>query len=110
MSPEKLKPLVGYVRVSTSQQGRSGLGLDAQKQALERFAEAEGFTLRRVFVEVETAKGFDALERRPQVAAGGPEGHYTISIMLPCAAAMQLLFQLAAGHPAKGIHQDHLRR
>jgi hypothetical protein len=80
------------------------------RSKLERFAEAEGFTLRRVFVEVETAKGFDALERRPQVAAGGPERHYTMSIMLPCAAAMQLLFQLAAGHPAKGIHQDHLRR
>jgi DNA invertase Pin-like site-specific DNA recombinase len=61
--------LIGYVRVSTSQQGRSGLGLEAQKQALERFAEAEGFTLTRVFVEVETGKGSDALERRPQLAA-----------------------------------------
>ena len=28
------KALIGYVRVSTSQQGRSGLGLEAQKQAL----------------------------------------------------------------------------
>ena len=63
------KALVGYVRVSTSQQGRSGLGLDAQKQALGRFAETEGFTLARVFVEVETGKGSDALERRPQLAA-----------------------------------------
>ncbi len=41
--------LIGYVRVSTSQQSRSGLGLEAQKQALERFAEAEGFTLARTF-------------------------------------------------------------
>ena len=65
MAPEKLKTLIGYVRVSTSQQGRSGLGLEAQKQALERFAEAEGFTLSRVFIEVETGKGSDALERRP---------------------------------------------
>jgi DNA invertase Pin-like site-specific DNA recombinase len=54
------KALIGYARVSTSQQGRSGLGLEAQKQALERFAEAEGFTLGRVFVEVETGKGSDA--------------------------------------------------
>jgi len=61
--------LVGYVRVSTSKQGRSGLGLEAQKQALERFAVAERFTLGRVFVEVETGKGSDALERRPQLAA-----------------------------------------
>ena len=69
MAPEKLKTLIGYVRVSTSQQGRSGLGLEAQKQALERFAEAEGFTLSRVFIEVETGKGSDALERRPQLTA-----------------------------------------
>ena len=69
MATEKLRTLIGYVRVSTSQQGRSGLGLEAQKQALQRFAEAEGFTLVRVFVEVETGKGSDALERRPQLAA-----------------------------------------
>src|ERR1700721_751619 len=69
VAPEKLKTLIGYVRVSTAQQGRSGLGLEAQKEALERFAEAEGFTLARMFVEVETGKGSDALERRPQLAA-----------------------------------------
>ena len=69
MATEKLKTLIGYIRVSTSQQGRSGLGLDAQRQALERFAASEGFTLGRVFVEVETGKGSDALERRPQLAA-----------------------------------------
>jgi DNA invertase Pin-like site-specific DNA recombinase len=62
------KSLVGYVRVSTSQQGRSGLGIEAQKEALERFAASEGFTLGRVFVEVETGKGADAIERRPQLA------------------------------------------
>jgi DNA invertase Pin-like site-specific DNA recombinase len=39
------RPLIGYVRVSTSQQGRSGLGLEAQQQALARFAQAEGFML-----------------------------------------------------------------
>jgi DNA invertase Pin-like site-specific DNA recombinase len=61
--------LVGYARVSTTQQGRSGLGLEAQKKALERFGAAEGFTLGRVFVEVETGKGADALERRPQLVA-----------------------------------------
>jgi DNA invertase Pin-like site-specific DNA recombinase len=63
------KKLIGYVRVSTSQQGRSGLGIEAQKTALEHFATSEGFELARVFVEVETGKGADALERRPQLAA-----------------------------------------
>jgi len=53
------KSLIGYARVSTSQQGRSGLGIEAQREALERFAASEGFTLGRVFVEVETGKGAD---------------------------------------------------
>ena len=63
------RPLIAYVRVSTSKQGRSGLGLEAQQEALSRFAEAEGFDLVRTFVEIETGKGNDALERRPQLAA-----------------------------------------
>jgi DNA invertase Pin-like site-specific DNA recombinase len=45
------------------------LGLGAQEEALSRFAEAKGFELVRTFVEVETGKGSDALERRPQLAA-----------------------------------------
>jgi DNA invertase Pin-like site-specific DNA recombinase len=61
--------LIGYVRVSTDKQGKSGLGIEAQNQALRRFAAAEGFELVRVYVEVETGKGSDALDRRPQLAA-----------------------------------------
>jgi DNA invertase Pin-like site-specific DNA recombinase len=60
---------VTYVRVSTSQQGRSGLGIEAQRSALKHFADAEGFEVVREFVEVETGKGSDALERRPQLKA-----------------------------------------
>jgi DNA invertase Pin-like site-specific DNA recombinase len=63
------RPLIGYVRVSTATQGRSGLGIQAQQEALTRFAQSEGFELVRVFVEVETGKGSDAFERRPQLAA-----------------------------------------
>src|SRR5215470_7942912 len=63
------KRLVGYVRVSTAKQGHSGLGIEAQKEALERFAASEGFQILHVFVEVETGKGADALDRRPQLAA-----------------------------------------
>lgn len=64
-----MKPLVSYIRVSTSQQGRSGLGIEAQREALERFADAEGFEIVAEFVEVETGKGSDALDRRPQLSA-----------------------------------------
>jgi DNA invertase Pin-like site-specific DNA recombinase len=61
--------LVGYIRVSTAQQGRSGLGIEAQRAALARFAETEGHELVGEYVEVETGKGADALERRPQLTA-----------------------------------------
>jgi Resolvase, N terminal domain len=61
--------LIGYVRVSISKQGRSGLGIEAQREALQRFATAEGFELNCLYVEVETGKGFDALDRRPQLKA-----------------------------------------
>jgi DNA invertase Pin-like site-specific DNA recombinase len=64
-----MKPMVTYIRVSTSQQGRSGLGMEAQRQALAAFAAAEGFAVAAEFVEVETGKGSDALDRRPQLAA-----------------------------------------
>ena len=63
------KPLITYLRVSTAGQGKSGLGLDAQREALARFAEAEGFTIAAEHVEVETGKGSDALDRRPVLAA-----------------------------------------
>jgi DNA invertase Pin-like site-specific DNA recombinase len=61
--------IISYLRVSTAQQGRSGLGLDAQREAIARFAETEGLSIAAEFVEVETGKGCDALERRPQLAA-----------------------------------------
>jgi DNA invertase Pin-like site-specific DNA recombinase len=64
-----MKPIVAYVRVSTNQQGRSGLGIEAQREALSRFAESEGLDLLAEYVEVETGKGSDALDRRPQLAA-----------------------------------------
>jgi DNA invertase Pin-like site-specific DNA recombinase len=64
-----MKAIVSYIRVSTSQQGRSGLGIEAQRAALARFAEAEGFEVAGEFVEVETGKGSDALDRRPQLSA-----------------------------------------
>jgi DNA invertase Pin-like site-specific DNA recombinase len=61
-------PAVGYLRVSTDQQGRSGLGLAAQRTAVQAFAEREGFAVAHWFQEVETGKGADALDRRPKLA------------------------------------------
>jgi DNA invertase Pin-like site-specific DNA recombinase len=61
--------VVAYLRVSTGRQGRSGLGLEAQREAIARFAQAEGLTIAEELVEVETGKGADAIEQRPQLAA-----------------------------------------
>jgi DNA invertase Pin-like site-specific DNA recombinase len=60
--------LIAYLRVSTGQQGKSGLGLDAQRTAIEAFAQANGLNILAVHVEVETGKGADALDRRPILA------------------------------------------
>lgn len=63
-----MKPAIAYIRVSTQQQGKSGLGLEAQQAAIARFAEAEGFQIIYTYTEVETGKGADALDKRPQLA------------------------------------------
>ena len=55
--------------MSTARQCRSGLGLEAQRRAIAEFCEREGLAITGEFVEVETGKGADALERRPQLAA-----------------------------------------
>jgi len=64
-----MAPLIAYYRVSTQKQGRSGLGLAAQRSAVTAFAQAEGFTVIAEFSEVETGKGSDALDQRPQLKA-----------------------------------------
>lgn len=65
----KTAAAVAYIRVSTQGQAKSGLGLDAQRHAITRFAEAEGFRIATTFEEHESGKGADALDRRPQLAA-----------------------------------------
>lgn len=59
----------GYLRVSTQEQGRSGLGLEAQRATIEAFAAQHGITLLGFVDEVQTGKGHDALNRRPKLAA-----------------------------------------
>src|SRR5438270_5062469 len=59
---------VAYYRVSRPSQGRSGLGIEAQREAIRRFAEAERLDIIGEHTEVETGKGADALDRRPELA------------------------------------------
>lgn len=57
--------LVAYLRVSTGKQHQSGLGLEAQAEAIERFAAKAGAVVLKTFVEVESG----AVRDRPQLAA-----------------------------------------
>ena len=62
-------PIIAYIRVSTDKQGKSGLGLEAQRDAIARFAGSEHLEVVAEFIEVESAKGSDAMDKRPQLAA-----------------------------------------
>ena len=60
---------ISYRRVSSAEQGRSGLGLEAQAAAIQQFISGRAGQHLEDFVEVETGKGSNALERRPQLRA-----------------------------------------
>lgn len=56
---------VAYYRVSTQQQGRSGLGLEAQQEAVRRYLNGGAWELVGAYTEVESGRRVD----RPQLAA-----------------------------------------
>lgn len=56
---------IAYFRVSTDRQGKSGLGLEAQKESVNRYLESVGWNLIGEYVEVESGKR----KNRPQLAA-----------------------------------------
>src|ERR1700733_8346223 len=56
---------VAYLRVSTDKQGRSGLGLEAQREAVTRYLNGGKWTLAAEYVETESGKRDD----RPKLAA-----------------------------------------
>lgn len=60
---------IAYYRVSTQKQGASGLGLEAQQEAVARYLNGGTWELVDEFIETETGKGADALARRPQLRA-----------------------------------------
>jgi DNA invertase Pin-like site-specific DNA recombinase len=65
-----MKEAIGYLRVSTREQGRSGLGLAAQRFEIETFGKREGFTVTIWHQDIQTGAGADALLLRPGLAAG----------------------------------------
>src|SRR6516162_690292 len=69
MTMTSMKKAVAYYRLSKISKGRSGLGLCAQASIVASFAGLHDIEIIASFTEVETGKGHDALERRPQLAA-----------------------------------------
>ena len=60
----KTQSLIGYIRVSTKRQGRSGLGLEAQLMALDAYRREYGGRVLSIYKEIETGKTAD----RPELA------------------------------------------
>ena len=57
-----------YTRVSTAEQGKSGLGLDSQLTIVQEFCNAENYEVLVHYSEIETGSGKDALDKRPILA------------------------------------------
>lgn len=60
-----MKKAVAYYRVSVDRQGKSGLGLEAQQMAVERFAGTQGYDIAAEYTEVESGRK----NKRPQLLA-----------------------------------------
>jgi DNA invertase Pin-like site-specific DNA recombinase len=54
---------IAYLRVSTREQGRSGLGLEAQREIIDQFAEQNDYEI--LWFVTEVASGGDSLVGRP---------------------------------------------
>jgi len=61
----KTRRYITYFRVSTTRQGRSGLGLEAQQQAVSVSLRGHGELIVKSFTEIESGRKND----RPQLAA-----------------------------------------
>ena len=64
-----MKEVVGYIRVSTQEQGRSGLGLEAQEARIKQFCDAEGLAVIEWFHDVQSGKGDQSTNQRPGLSA-----------------------------------------
>ena len=84
-------------------QGRSGLGLQAQRSAIRAFATREGFEVAHWFTEVETGKGRDALDVQWDAGAGAGLSSESIAARRRGAAAaiVRLFLKEQADYPQR---------
>lgn len=74
-----LEEAVPYYRVSTQKQGRSGLGLEAQRETVTAYAARSGLGLVGEYIEVETGTG---KKHRPQLEAAIAEAKRRGAVLL----------------------------
>jgi DNA invertase Pin-like site-specific DNA recombinase len=60
---------ISYLRVSTVKQGRSGLGLEAQRQSIDNYLNGGKWKLLKEYVEIESGKNNDRPQLREALAA-----------------------------------------
>ena len=61
------KSAVAYLRVSTSEQSDSGLGLSAQRDSIKRFAKQQGLRIRKYYTDAGIS-GAKVIEQRPALS------------------------------------------
>lgn len=61
--------VAGYARVSTDDQATRGFSLDAQRQAIERYAEGRGWSITGWYIDAGVSAYNDDPQKRPQFAA-----------------------------------------
>lgn len=65
-----MQQLVAYTRVSTEQQGRSGLGLEAQHSTARQFAASRSASIVTEFTKVESGRKYDRPQQAKALALG----------------------------------------
>ena len=90
MSPAHYGKFVAYFRVSTDRQGKSGLGLEAQRKSVLDFLDGGRWSLVAEFTEVESGKRSD----RPQ----------------PCAARSTVAAECPLAHIQGGLRPDRVEK
>lgn len=71
-------PFIVYLRVSTQRQGQSGLGIEAQREAVEQYAARVSEPILATYTEIESG----AHKHRPELAAALRECRRTKSVLL----------------------------
>lgn len=74
-SVDHLQDVIGYVRVSTEGQAKSGKGLEKQLHAIRDFCRSNRYNLTKVYEDVGSAVGKNSLRNRPELREAVDEAH-----------------------------------